>query len=410
MSAAHLVVTNAHVLDIRSGEFAEADVWCSDGRISKIETGILPDARDATVFDAHGAYVIPGLIDAHVHVSSMGFDLGLNDKMAPSLVTAYAARTMQQMLGRGFTTVRDVGGADQGLALAQERGLFPGPRIVHGGHALSQTGGHADFRAPGDDSAPICGHGVGRVVDGVDEIRRAARDEIRKGARHIKIMASGGVASPTDRIDSTQFSAAEIRAVVAEAEAANIYVAAHAYTGRAINRCLENGVRTIEHGNLLDERSLELLVERDAFLVPNVGVYRLLKRHGHEHGLSAEHARKVDAVLEGGLRSLEQAHHAGVAIAFGSDLLGAMQQHQNEEFRVRAEVQPLLAILRSATLIGARLINRESELGEISVGARADMVVLRSNPLEDINVMAGPATYVQAVIQHGALVVENGQL
>lgn len=400
-----LLIRNAHVLDIRTGVFDEADVRCADGVIH--EVGLRLSPGDADLVDARGAFLIPGLIDAHVHVTSVDFDLGVNDRTAPSLVTALASRTMREMLGRGFTSVRDAGGADYGLARAQERGLFTGPRIVHGGRALSQTGGHGDFRDSGDDGDPVCRHGVGRVVDGIDEIRRAARDEIRKNARHIKIMASGGVASPTDRVDSTQFSVEEIKAVVDEAESANIYVAAHAYTGRAINRCLENGVRTIEHGNLLDDHSIDLFLQRDAFLVPNIGVYRALKREGRKHGQSEASFGKVDAVLEGGLQSLEKAHRAGVNIAYGSDLLGPMQKYQSEEFAVRAEVQPVLAILQSATLTGARLLRRGHEIGEISVGAEADLVLLRANPLDDVQVLAQPKKFLEMVVQGGAVAVHT---
>lgn len=410
MSARNLLVANAHVLDVHTGEFAEADVWCRDGVIEQIGPRLGPDGPGATVLDARGAFVVPGFVDAHVHVTSVDFDLGVNDRLAPSWVTAQASVTMRGMLKRGFTTVRDVGGADHGLALAQERGIFVGPRILQGGPALSQTGGHADFRESGDDSEPVCRHGVGRVVDGVDEIRRAARDAIRKGADHIKIMASGGVASPTDRIDSTQFSIEEIRAVVEEARAANRYIAAHAYTAPAINRCLENGVRSIEHGNLLDDSSLELFKTHDAFLVPNVGVYRVLKREGREHGQSAESAAKVDAVLNGGLASLEKAHAYGVNIAFGTDLLGPMHKYQNEEFLVRAEVQPVPAILQSATVTGARLLGLEGQIGELSQGADADMVLLDANPLDDVGVLGDPVKFVRAVVQRGKVVVQHGRI
>jgi imidazolonepropionase-like amidohydrolase len=386
-------------------------VWCAAGRIRAIGPGLAAEAPAAAqVLDARGGFVLPGLIDAHVHVTSLDFDLGVNDRMAPSWVAARASATMRAMLRRGFTTVRDTGGADHGLARAQREGLFRGPAIAFCGRALSQTGGHADFREAGDDSEVLCRHGVGRVVDGVDAVRHAARDEIRKGAHHIKIMASGGVASPTDRIDSTQFSLDEIRAVVEEATAADVYVAAHAYTGAAINRCLENGVRTIEHGNLLDDRSIELLVERDAFLVPNLGVYRVLAREGSEHGQSAASARKVERVLEGGLSSLEKAHAGGVSIAFGSDLLGPMHRYQNEEFTVRTEVQPSLAVLQAATLTGARLLRREGDIGEVSVGARADLLVVGADPVADVRVLSAPETHLRAVLQDGGVAVRQGRI
>lgn len=169
-------------------------------------------------------------------------------------------------------------------------------------------------------------------------------------------------------------------------------------------------MRSIEHGNLLDDSSLELFKAHDAFLVPNVGVYRVLKLEGRDHGQSAESAAKVDAVLNGGLASLERAHAYGVNIAFGSDLLGPMHKYQNEEFLVRAEVQPVLAILRSATVVGARLLGREGHIGELSPGADADMVLLDANPLDDVGVLGDPVKYVRAVVQRGTVVVQNGRI
>ncbi len=217
-------------------------------------------------------------------------------------------------------------------------------------------------------------------------------------------MASGGVASPTDRIDSTQFSVDEIRAAVEEAEAANVYVAAHAYTAPAVNRCLENGVRSIEHGNLIDDRSIDLLLQRGAFLVPTLVTYAALEAEGRQYGQSESGHRKVGMVLEGGLEALRRAHHAGVAIAFGTDLLGPMHHHQNEEFRHRAAVQPPLAVLQSATLVGARLLGLEGELGEITAGARADLLLLDGNPLAGVEVLADPVKHLRTVVQAGRVV------
>jgi imidazolonepropionase-like amidohydrolase len=320
-------------------------------------------------------------------------------------VAAHAARTMSRMLDRGFTTVRDASGADYGLADAQAEGLFRGPRLLFCGRALSQTGGHGDSRTRGtqvkDDHA--CCAGLGRVADGVDAVRAAARDELRKGAHHIKVMASGGVASPTDRIDSTQYSAEELRAIVEEAEAANRYVAAHAYTARAVNRALELGVRSIEHGNLLDDRSIELFLERDAFLVPTLVTYWALKEEGREHGLPESSWRKVDDVLGAGLAALERAARGGVKLVYGTDLLGGMHRHQNHEFRLRAEVQSPLEVLRSATSTAAELLNLTGEIGTLAVGARADLLVVDGDPLTDIGVLAEPEKF-RHIVQGGAVV------
>ncbi|MEV4806380.1 amidohydrolase family protein [Nonomuraea sp. NPDC049421] len=399
-----LLLRNALLLDVETGEYAEADLRCADGQIA--ETGRGLGAPDGTrVIDVAGARVVPGLIDAHVHVTASSADLGSLRSMPPSYVTAHTARIMGDMLSRGFTTVRDASGADFGLADAQAEGLIRGPRLLFCGKGLSQTGGHADFRGRGEhltDEHPCCA-GVGRVADGVDAVRAAARDELRKGAHHIKVMASGGVASPTDRIDSTQYSMDELRAAVEEAEAANRYVAAHAYTARAVNRALEAGVRSIEHGNLIDDSSVELFLRHDAFLVPTLVTYWALKEEGRDFGLPESSWRKVDEVLEAGIVALERAARGGVRLAYGTDLLGGMHRHQNQEFRLRAEVQSPLDVLRAATTGAAELVGLTGELGTLALGAHADLLVLDGDPLEDIGVLADPK-HIRHVVQSGTVV------
>ncbi|WP_309248109.1 metal-dependent hydrolase family protein [Rothia santali] len=397
------ILYNAEILDISSGVYAEGDLRIDDGVITEIGKNLPRPAR-ASVIDARGRYLIPGLIDCHVHLNAESADLGSNARTSPTLQAAHASQAMSSMLSRGFTTVRDVGGADYGLAEAQRRGLFVGPRVKFGGPALSQTGGHGDFRGPGDDAEPICRHGIGRVVDGVDGVRAAVRDEVRKGADHIKIMASGGAASPTDRVDSTQFSEEEIRAAVEEATAANRYVTAHAYTARAVNRCLNYGVRGIEHGNFIDEESIRLFNSTEAFLVPTLVTYWALQREGRENGQSTESARKVDVILEAGLGALERATMGGVNIVYGSDLLGRMQRHQNKEFEIRAEVQSPLEILTSATSTAARLIEEEERVGRLEVGMVADLIMLDEDPLEKISVLANPHDHINLVMQAGTVV------
>ncbi|TYB58015.1 amidohydrolase family protein [Nonomuraea sp. PA05] len=399
-----LLLKNALLLDVRTGDYTEADLRCADGRIAETGPGLTaPD--DTRVIDLAGARVVPGLIDAHVHVTASTANLGSLGSMSPAYVAAHSARIMGDMLSRGFTTVRDASGADFGLADAQAEGLVRGPRLLFCGKGLSQTGGHADFRGRGEhlkDDHPCCA-GVGRVADGVDAVRAAARDELRKGAHHIKMMASGGVASPTDRIDSTQYSMDELRAAVEEAEAASRYVAAHAYTARAVNRALEAGVRSIEHGNLIDDTSVELFRKHDAYLVPTLVTYWALKEEGREFGLPEQSWRKVDEVLDAGLAALERASRGGVRIAYGTDLLGGMHRHQNQEFRLRGEVQRPIDVLRAATTGAAELVGLGGEIGTLAVGAHADLVVLDGDPLEDIGVLADPA-HVRHVVQAGALV------
>src|ERR1700733_14359941 len=287
-------------------------------------------------------------------------------------------------------------------AAAEADGAMRGPRVFFGGRALSQTGGHGDDRGPGAD--PLPAWSGSRIADGVDAVRVAARDELRKGSHHIKVMASGGVASPTDRVDSVQYSVEELRAIVDEASACNRYVAAHAYTARAVNRALEVGVRSIEHGNLIDASSVSLLIRYDAFLVPTLVTYWALKREGREFGLSEASWRKVDDVLHAGLSALELAYRAGVQLVYGTDLLGGMHRHQNGEFRIRGQVQPPLEVIRAATLTAARLLGAVGELGTLEPGAVADLVVLDADPVQDIGVLADPAAHMPLVIQGAAVV------
>ncbi|MFT4294208.1 MAG: amidohydrolase family protein [Micropruina sp.] len=406
MNPGDLIVRNATWLDIEAGDYCEGDLEIRDGRF--VDVDAQPSVSDVREIDAAGAYVLPGLIDCHVHVTAHTADLPALGTDSPNYVAMHTARLMGDMLDRGFTTVRDVAGADYGLHDAQVEGLLRGPRLFFGGKALSQTGGHADPRGRGEsyvDSSATCSH-IGRVVDGVDAVRAAARDELRKGAHHIKIMAGGGVASPTDRIDSTQFSLDEITAVVEEAEAANRYVAAHAYTGRAINRALRAGVRSIEHGNLMDDESVALFLEHDAFVTMNLVTYWALMEEGREFGLSQENWEKVSVVLDGGMTALERAYRGGVNLCYGTDLLGGMHRHQSREFALRAEVVPIIDIIRSATSTAARLIQREGELGVIAPGAFGDLIVLDRDPLRDVSVLADARP--SQVIQAGKVVAAGG--
>ncbi len=397
-----LLLINATVLDVRQGELQpNRQVLIQDGKIAKVSE-VKPPANADTI-DVAGRIVMPGLCDAHVHVTAATANLSAIRHWSPAYVTAHAAVILEDMLMRGFTTVRDGGGADWGLAKAVDEGLITGPRIFFCGHALSQTGGHGDMRSSGDDGIGYSWltPGLGWVCDGLSELRRACREEVRRGAHHIKLMVSGGVASPTDRIDSTQFSEAEIRAAVEEAEAANLYVMVHAYTARAINRALRCGVKSVEHGNLLDEDSIDLFRENEAFLVPTLSIYQALADEGIEAGLPEALYQKVFDVLDAGKRALDMANSGGVKMAYGTDLLGKMHRRQLDEFAIRGEVIPAINVLQAATCNGADLLGRAGELHEVTPGAIADLLVLDGNPLEDITVMTEPETNLRLIMKEG---------
>lgn len=395
---------NATVLDTQSGQLTpDQRILVRGDEIVEVGGRDVTAPSDARLVDLRGRTVLPGLIDAHVHVTAVTADLAAQAEWSASYVTARTATVLRAMLHRGFTTVRDVGGADYGLASAVDEGYLDGPRLLFGGKALSQTGGHADMRHRGRvalDQHRCCPN-IGLVCDGVDEVRRGAREQLRTGADHIKIMLSGGVASPTDRVDSTQFSIDEIRAAVDEAAAANRYVAGHAYTARAINRGLIAGVRSIEHGNLLDETSIELFRQHQAFYVPTLVTYQALAAEGPQHGLPPDSHQKVSQVLEYGLHALELAHRGGVDIAFGTDLLGGMHRYQLDEFRIRAEVQPPIDVIRAATVVAARLVGMEGKVGVVAAGAYADLLVIDGNPLANISVLTAPDKHLQLVMKAG---------
>jgi imidazolonepropionase-like amidohydrolase len=400
-----LLITNAHMLDPASGDLSDASwVEVADGRIAASGSGPVPSAgEDTRVIDAAGATVMPGLIDAHVHVLLTTLDPHEASSWTPGYATVRALAEAERMLRRGFTTVRDVGGADHGMARAIDEGLTTGPRLIFGGKALSQTGGHGDLRAKSDDALPCCQAlpNFARIADGVDAVRQAARDEFRKGAAHLKMLVSGGVASPLDEVSAVQYSDEELRAAVQEADNHNRYLTVHAYHARAVNRALRAGARCVEHGNLIDDETITLLVERDAYLVPTLVTYDLINRFGKDAGLSEFSLRKVADVIDGGMIALDKAHKAGVNLVYGSDLLGPMHFAQLEEFNLRAQVQPAADIIRAATTTAAKLLGMEGQIGTLQPGAHADLLILDGNPLQDIRTLTTPQQRLRYVIRGG---------
>lgn len=406
-----LLFRRAAVLDVEAGSRREGGSVLVEGeRIVEVSDGEIR-APSARVVDCAGRTLMPGLIDAHVHAVITTMNLAAMTQAPPTLVAFEAGRVLEGMLRRGFTSVRDAGGADYGLAQAVERGLVAGPRLFFSGRVLSQTGGHGDFRSRAEPPPACACHihttGFAHVADGVDAVRKAAREELRRGAFQVKIMASGGVASPSDPIWNLQYSADEMRAIVEEAAGWRTYAMAHAYTPEAIRRAVDAGVRSIEHGNLIDAPTALRMREAGAFLVPTLVTYFAIDELGRKLGFPAVSQAKVKDVLDAGLASLEIARDAGVAIGFGTDLLGETHVEQSREFAIRSRALSPLDIVRSATLVNAELLGRRGELGVVAPGALADLIVVDGDPLADVAPLADPGRHLAAVVKGGAVVFQR---
>lgn len=398
------VLVNLRLFDSISGRIRPAEaIVVADGRIEAVlEPGAsVPDGQR---FDLGGRIVLPGLIDCHVHVMAVHHDVWQLSMQPPTYITAQASHILEGMLMRGFTTVRDAAGADYGVQLAIERGYLRGPRLFIAGAPLSQTGGHADIRPRGVKEFICTCAGVGlfpALADGVPEVRRAVREQLRLGANQIKIMAGGGVASPTDPIDGTQYSLEELTAICEETTAANTYAMAHAYSPRSITRAVQCGVRTIEHGNLLDEPSARVMKQHGAFLVPTLATYSVLADEGQRLKWSDEMLAKLDRVKDAGTRAIAIAKAEGVPIAFGTDLLGAMHPHQAREWRLRSAVQTPVEQLQSATSVAATVLNQAGQLGVIAPGAHADLIIVDGDPTQDIHIMGEPEKNFLGIMKAG---------
>ncbi|KAL4968173.1 uncharacterized protein BDV14DRAFT_206809 [Aspergillus stella-maris] len=404
---------NANIIDPVEGKFIQnATVTLSNGRIQRIITKSNNDNSDnEQAIDLKGLYLCPGLIDAHVHVTATPGETGLKNTYKanpPSMNNYRTTYVVREMLARGFTTVRDCGGADASLKEAIDEWLIVGPRLNIAGKALSQTGGHGDQRDAHDDSRGsemCCGSstqkpGISRLCDGERECMVAVRDEMRKGADFIKIMAGGGVSSRLNNLSHAQFLPSEIAAIEQTAASFDTYVTAHAYSNRAMRHAAENGVMGIEHGNFLDEETAAYLASKGVFLTPTLATSHTLMKPPFDKWITEDLMRKNVAVMESGLRSLQIAERAGLTICFGSDLMASMQPYQNNEFSIRARVQDSLSVLRSATVNPSRMMRMEDDIGRVAEGLFADLLVLKKNPLEDIRILDNPEN-ILAVVKEG---------
>lgn len=402
-----MIVTVSHgtMLDTTTMELVENQTVVIEGdRIVDVVTGGAGVGADLDI-DAGGQFVLPGFVDAHVHHFIVTMDFPRLAQMSEVERGISMARLAEGNVRRGFTTVRDTGGDNRGLMRAIRSGACGGPRIVQAGRLLSQTGGHGDFR-PTHAAVSECGCQIfsdhaSFVVDGVDAVRKAARQALRDGSEFIKIMTSGGVASPSDPFDSVQYTAEEVRAITTETDHRHTYTTSHAYMPDAIRLAIDNGVRCIEHGNGIDSAVADRMAELGTVMVPTLVTYQAMQEVGAKMGLPQVSLDKNSGVFDMGLRSIEIAKAAGVELGFGTDLLGDAQAWQNREFAIRAGLEPAVDVLRSMYVTNVKLCRLEGRVGVLAPGAFADVVVSRVNPIDDLAGLAEPDANISTVIQNG---------
>jgi len=384
------------------------EVQVEDGLIRAVSASPLPRTPDAIVFDVGGRTLMPGLIDAHAHI--MGLSLTpKNIAYAEAEVTMASVAYLRNCLMDGFTSIREAGGADHATARLLAEGAAIGPRLFYSGKALTQTGGGADFRTP-DEHLDPCGHvgpfsNMSVITDGIDEVRRAAREELRKGASQIKIFASGGVVFPAEGHASRwEFSDGELRAIVEEAAARDTYVMAHAYTDDAVRRCLAAGVRSIEHANFVSEETVAMIGAAGAFVVPTFISLVQRVESAAEHSLAPAIVANLQHTIARGRRVYAWARKHGVAIGLGTDLWGPeAQKSQLRELGLRRDLDAPLDILRSATITNAELLMHKGRLGTIAEGAYADLQVVDGDPLADIGVLLDPQRSLKLIMKDGVI-------
>jgi len=387
-----MVLKGSTVIDGTGAEPRHATIVVEGERIAEVDDSVRK-WRDPEVLDLTGLTVLPGLIDAHTHlgVALPYTRLAHAGDASAAELAAQIFRNCELALDAGFTTCREVGGVDGGVARAIELGLVRGPRIFPSGPAIAQDGGHVAFMLPFSDdfvSEAIPGlYQFTAVCTGPDEVRLAARRAFRRGATQLKVMATGGISSSTGSIEDSQLTVEEIRAAVIEAQARGTYVTAHAHNVRGIRNALTAGAKCVEHGSFLDDETATLMASAGAALVPTLAVIRLMTDEHGAWGLPKEVLPKLRGVEEAMRNAIRLARQVGLSIGFGSDLPGSNQNRRGLEFALRAEVDGGMAALIAATSTNARIMGIEEQLGTLEPGKLADLIVIDGDPLAEPRVL-----------------------
>ncbi len=413
--------TNVHIFDGVSEERLAGNVLVEGNLIKQVSAAAI-SAPGATVIDGGGGTLMPGLIEAHAHLSLHGDLFQVRNDLNWMYVGAKSGAEAGHMLMRGFTTARDAAGPTNGLRKVIDAGHVVGPRIYSAGPAISQTGGHFDIRGLNEPNYYFLGMSDPKqfmewayLADGVPEVQKAAREILRKGSTHIKIMAGGGVATVYDPLDGLQFTPEEIRAIVVEAEKLGTYAMAHIYTPEAITIALEAGVKCIDHGMLIDDKTMRLLKRKDAFLVPSLAVGLFTPEELAFAWPTPETKAKGARIIAGMENEVILAKKHKVKIGFGTDFFGPTNEAfamQALEFKARAKYFTPIEILRQVTSTNAAIVAMsgpmmnpylQGPLGVIQKGAYADILIVNGNPLDDIEILGDAKNNIPLIMKDGVI-------
>lgn len=395
---------NATLIDVNHKATAEFSVLVNDDKIEAVEQGNIEAKVDRQI-DVKGKYLLPGLIDAHIHLSFASANLQSLRTFSITYRTAIATVNAKDILYRGFTTVRDAAGTDIGFVRAIEAGVIVGPRIFTACNIISKTGGHGDIRACQEpvDTCPchLAPHEAVFTADGIDGVRKATRETFRRGAHQIKIAASGGATTEGNDLHAPQFSLAEIQTIVEEANDNNSYVMAHAHGRHGIERAIIGGVRSIEHASFLNEDLAELMVKYNTYMLPTLVVG---KSFAQSKVLSAQVRKKAQEAFEASSHAVELGLKYNIPMGFGSDVFGEIMDDQTEEFVLRAQLQSNYDVLVAATAINAEIMMQKDKLGVIKENAFANLIIVDKNPLDDISILDNPDG------KHISFVMKGGEI
>lgn len=413
-----ILLRGVDVIDsVRPEPLKHQSVRLSGGRIASVENvGTAGKAtEDEFVLDLPGHTLMPGLCDAHVHMAVWPAPNGMTlepedpQDLGPIGYVGEVTKNMHRALMEGYTTIRDAGGLDPSWARAVQTGAVLGPRVLPSGPMITQTGGHGDLRPRTRAEMGTARWGLASapaVVDGVDEVRRAVRDAIRRGASQLKVMASGGVMSPSDELTQVQFTSEELAAAADEAHAGGRYVMAHCHSAEAVRRALKAGITCIEHATFLDEEAVQLFRQLGAHFVSTLLPGQKNVELAESGQLSEFNRGKALLVRDTAHMALKLAASEGLKVGSGSDILGSNQMERSRELVLKARIVGNMAALVSTTRTNAEIFGLAEQIGTIAVGKVADVVVVAGNPAEDISVLIDEGNIV-LVFKEGKLVKDG---